>query len=373
VAYFHAQELAKMGEDVTVFCPKSKQGGLEGMDFKINYLQPILRYGNAAWVPQLRWKLQGFDAVHLHYPFFGGAEAVYFWKKSPPGADAPRAQNKASRGKNPRKKLFLTYHMDTVGSGWLNWFFRIYKRLFLKRVILASDKIFVSTQDYARTGDLAKFLEQDPEKFVISNLGVDVNRFSPAEKPKALVQKFGFTPQDFILVFVGGLDKAHYFKGLGYLFQAIKKLQNKNIKLVVVGDGELGPEYQAQASKLGLGAQVHFARGVANEELANYYRLCDVHVFPSIDKSEAYGLVALEAAACAKPVVASNLAGVRQVVLDEKTGFLVEPKNVDALAEKIDYLFKNPEMGERLGRFARKRIEQEFTWPVIVEKMREAF
>lgn len=356
MAYFHARELAKMGEQVMVFCPKSKQGELEGMDFKINYLQPILRYGNAAWVPQLRWKLQGFDAVHLHYPFFGGAEAVYFWKK-----------------KNPRKKLLMTYHMDTVGSGWLNWFFRIYKRLFLKRVISASDKIFVSTQDYARTGDLAKFLEQDPEKFVISNLGVDVNRFSPAEKPKALVQKFGFTPQDFILVFVGGLDKAHYFKGLDYLFQAIKKLANKNIKLVVVGDGELGPEYEARASELGLGAQVRFVGGVANEELADYYRLCDAHVFPSIDKSEAYGLVALEAAACAKPVVASNLAGVRQVVLDEKTGFLVEPKNVDALAEKIDYFFKNPEMGERLGRFARERIENEFTWKKIVEKLRQYY
>ena len=356
VAYFHAKELALAGEDVTVFCPRSKRGGLEGMDFKINYLQPVLRYGNAAWVPQMAWKLDNFDVVHLHYPFFGGAEAVYFWKK-----------------KNPRKKLLMTYHMDTVGSGWLGRFFRLYKRIFLSRIVKAADKIFVSTLDYAQAGNLAKFLEQEPEKFVVSNLGVDVNRFSPGERPGVLVQKFGFTPEDFILVFVGGLDKAHYFKGLGNALLVLKKINNPNIKLVVVGEGELRPQFEAQAKELGIEKHVRFAGEVPNEELANYYRLCDVHIFPSVDKSEAYGLVALEAGACAKPVVASSLAGVRQVVLDRKTGFLVEPKDVDALAEKINFLFNNPKEAKKLGNHARERIEREFTWSAIVKKIKEVY
>lgn len=376
VAYFHARELARRGEEVTVFCPKQKSGALENENFKINYLVPIFRCGNAAWTPQLAWKLREFDLVHLHYPFFGGAEAVFFWKKSPPKADAPKAQNKAAGPpavRREKRKLFLTYHMDTVGQGFVGWIFRIYRHLFLPRIIKMADRVFVSTMDYAHAGDLAKFVFQDPEKFIVSNLGVDVKRFSPGAKPENLKNKFAFSEKDFILLFVGGLDKAHYFKGLGNALLAIKKLNNPDIKLVVVGEGELKPQFEAQAKELGIENQIFFAGGVPNEELADYYRLCDVHIFPSVDKSEAYGLVALEAGACAKPVVASSLPGVRHVVLDHKSGFLIEPKDVDALAQKIDYLFKNPDVGERLGRFARQRIENEFTWGAIVENLKQYY
>ena len=356
VAYFHAKELAKAGEDVTVFCPKKIGERLEGEQFKIEYLLPLFKYGNAAFVPQLYNELKKFDLVHLHYPFYGGAEAVYFWKK-----------------RWPKKKFVMTYHMDSVGEGWLKWFFKFYRMALLKRILKNCKKVLISTQDYARNGDLAKYIEQDPEKFIVSNLGVDLGRFSPGPKPEELIKKYNIGSDNFVLLFVGGLDKAHYFKGLEYLLRAVAMVGNTDIKLVVVGEGELKEGYQEKAEKLGIEKRVYFAGAVSNEDLVRYYRLCDVFVFPSIDKSEAYGLVALEAGACAKPSIASNLPGVRFVVKEGEMGVLVEPKDADQLAEKIKYLFNNKELVKELGQKARGRVEREFKWSVIVEKIREIY
>ncbi|NIS38036.1 glycosyltransferase family 4 protein [Candidatus Saccharibacteria bacterium] len=220
---------------------------------------------------------------------------------------------------------------------------------------------------------MAKYIEQDPEKFIVSNLGVDLDRFSPGPKNEGLVKKYNISNDDFVLLFVGGLDKAHYFKGLDYLLRAVAMVGNTNIKLMVVGGGELKEGYQEKAKKLGIEKRVTFVGPVSNEDLPRYYRLCDVFVFPSIDKSEAYGLVALEAGACAKPSIASNLPGVRFVVKEGEMGVLVEPKDADQLAEKIKYLFNSKDLVKELGQKAHERVEREFKWSVIVEKIRGVY
>lgn len=361
-AYFQARELARQGEDVTVFCPKVGKERLEGENFKIEYLLPLVKWGNAAFVPQIAGELDKFDIVHLHYPFFGGAEAVWlhFWQKG-------------KKAQEQKGKFIVTYHMDTVGKGWLGLFFKIYKKIILPKIISAAEKILISTQDYARNGDLADYIEQDPEKFIVSNLGVDADKFSPGPKPESLVKKFNIGPDDFVLVFVGGLDSAHYFKGVDYLLQAAAMIGNPDLKLVMVGDGDLKKQYQELAERLGIEKKVYFIGSVSNEDLPDYYRLGDLFVFPSTDRSEAYGLVALEAAACGLPAVASNLPGVRFVVKDGETGLLAEPKNAEDLSEKIKFLIQNPDKLKELGRRARERTAAEFTWPAIVEKIRQVY
>jgi len=356
VAYFHARELARLGHEVTVFCPKPLGDGVRDEEFAIKYLRPIFRYGNAAYVPGLKNELSGFDIVHLHYPFFGGAEAALSWKK-----------------KNPAAKMAMTYHMDTVGKGWLAWFFKIYKSIYLKKILAAADRVFISTQDYARSGDLKQYIEDDPEKFLVSNLGVDVGRFHPGFPSDELVEKHGIEKDDFALLFVGGLDRAHYFKGLRNLLRAFAAIGNPNLKLLIVGGGDLQPEYEAEAKKLGIEKRVNFVGGVSNEDLPDFYRLCDILVFPSVDRSEAYGLVALEAGATAKATIASNLPGVRFVVKDGETGKLIDPDDVEGLEEAIKFFVKNPSIAIKYGENALDRVHKEFTWRVIVEKMAEHY
>ena len=131
--------------------------------------------------------------------------------------------------------------------------------------------------------------------------------------------------------------------------------------LVIVGEGELKSRYQALAARLKIESRAKFVGYVAEKDLPKYYNLADVVVLPSIDKSEAFGLVL----ACAKPVIASNLPGVRSVVAEKVDGLLVEPRNIDELANKINYLLLNPELGVKYGKAGRVKVEAQYSWQII--------
>jgi len=165
------------------------------------------------------------------------------------------------------------------------------------------------------------------------------------------------------LLFLGALDRHHYFKGLNVLLQAMARLRDRtDWRLTVAGDGDLKPMYEAMARERGLDDRVIFAGRVGDEEKARLYAEADVFVFPSIDRSEAFGLVALEAQASGTPVIASNLDGVRSVVKDEETGRLVPPKDDVALAAAIAWMIEHPNEREAMGECARRRVEAVFSW-----------
>lgn len=356
MAYHYSDELVKLGHEVTVFTPRySKVEKQEEKNFKFKHSLPLARYGNAAFVPQLFWQLNEFDIVHLHYPFFGGAEVVWLWKKF-----------------HPKKKLIITYHMDVVGQGMLGGFFRWHTKYWMPKILKLADKIIVSSFDYLEHSALNKFFVQHKEKFIVLPFGVD-DRFQPQDKDQELLKKYNLSPSDKTILFVGGLDRAHYFKGLEYLFQALRFLQDKNYKLFVVGDGDLKKHYQEVAKDLNISEQVIFTGRVADEDLVKYYNLCDLFVLPSIDKSEAFGLVLLEAMACAKPVVASNLPGVRSVFEDGKQGYFMESKNVDDLKNKIKVIFSDEEKRKLMGLAARQLVEEKYDWERVVERVMQIY
>src|SRR5690606_11562733 len=136
----------------------------------------------------------------------------------------------------------------------------------------------------------------------------------------------------------------------------------------------LRPEYERRAKELGLGDRVVFAGGVSDAELAGLHRLSDVFAFPSIDRSEAFGIAALEAASSGNPVVASDLDGVRTIVRNGDTGYLVRPGSVSALASRLADLFADGGARKRLGDRGRKMAVEEYSesarrerWRRIVE------
>jgi glycosyltransferase involved in cell wall biosynthesis len=332
VACEDARVLSSAGFDVAVLTPSKN-------------LKPVLRFGNAAFVPQLLWKLRKFDVIHLHYPFFGGAEVVWLAKKLG-----------FFKG-----KLAITYHMDVVGSGWLGKFFSFHTKILMPLIISSADKVIVTSTDYASHSNIARFAE----KFEAIPIGVDDEFFHPAEKDAELLKKFNIRDEKIIL-FVGGLDSAHYFKGLGYLISAARKIKN-NFKIVIAGSGNLKSEYEKMAESLGIRDKVIFSGSPAREDLPKFYNLADVFVLPSIDKSEAFGIVLLEAMACGAPVVASELFGVRTLVTDN--GFLSEPKNADNLAEKINSVLENEDLRKQMGANSRKNIEEKYSYKKVGEKL----
>lgn len=367
----NAMELSRRNYDVTVFTPSYEnfwqrlrgQKKSERQGFSVKRLVPIFRYGNAGFLPQLVKYLKSYDVIHLHYPFFGGAEVIYFWY------EAKKFYCRLRKKRCLLPCLIITYHMDVVGNGPLGLFFRWHTKYLMPKIIKEADRIIVSSFDYIRESNIKKLFINYQYKFLEIPNGVDIQRFQPREKSQELLKKYSLGSNDKIILFVGGLDKAHYFKGIDYLLRTIKILQNFSIKLLIVGEGDMKKEYIETAENLGIKNQVIFTGFISDEDLPKYYNLADLFVLPSIDKSEAFGVVLIEAMASGKPVIASNLAGIRSVVDENKNGFLIDPKNEGHLAERIKYIFDSPFLLMSFGQAGRKKAEEEYSWEIIGNKL----
>jgi len=347
VAYEYVERLRARGYNVHVFTIKDQE--VEEDPRYVHRVPGIIHIGNAGVLPSLFHRLAGFDLVHLHYPFFGGAEPVIV-----------RKAMRKDQG------LVMTYHMDNVASGVKGALFSVHRRLLFPWLMTRVDRILVSSLDYAKHSALAELDVMDRTEE--HPFGVDLNHFHPGEEIQ--LREHHQLPHHLpILLFVGGLDSAHAFKGIPELFNALEKLFSYRWHLIIVGEGNLKQTYQALAAQQGLSDRVFFAGNVSDEDLPRYYRLADIHVFPSTKRAEAFGMVALEAAASGIPSIASDLPGVRTVVRDGDTGLLVPPGNIERLSEAISLLLEQVDLRERFGLSARINAQRLYDWNPLIDRL----
>jgi len=357
--YWQVKELAKLGHQITIFTPwRGERFKFSDEKIKIQYLWPLLKYGNAALVPEIFIHLENFDIIHLHYPFIGGAEIIFF------------------------KKIFsftpivLQYQMDFTLPGTLSLISRLYNRSFNWWILEKVEKIIVSSYDYAQNSKyLSYILKENKEQIVEIPNGVDSEFFRPDKKDRKLLKRYNLSEKDKVILFVGGLDRAHYFKGVDVLLKAFSQIKTNSSKnsLMIIGDGDLRPKYEKIAEKLEITNKVKFLGKISQEELPAHYNLADVFILPSINRNESFGLVLLEAMACGKPCLASNLPGVRTVVDNNKTGFLIKPGDSDDLTEKIEILLFNPDLAKKMGEMGRKKVEEKYSWKIIAKKLEKLY
>jgi glycogen(starch) synthase len=131
-------------------------------------------------------------------------------------------------------------------------------------------------------------------------------------------------------------------------------------RLLIAGDGVERENLLRQADDLGLASAVDFLGGIAPDCVPGLIAQSSLVLVPS--RVEGFGLVALEAASMARPVIASRVGGLSEVIAHKKTGLLTESESSDALAAAIERLLEQPEESESLGRRARERVETEFAW-----------
>ncbi|PIP28879.1 hypothetical protein COX28_02285 [Candidatus Kuenenbacteria bacterium CG23_combo_of_CG06-09_8_20_14_all_39_39] len=194
-----------------------------------------------------------------------------------------------------------------------------------------------------------------------------------------------------IILFVGGLDSAHYFKGVPVLIDAIKKIpklrdklgvrdpdsrsdigiNNLRIKLVIVGDGNLRGDYERQVAGSNLQNQVVFTGRIKFDELKNYYALCDVTVLPSTTSAEAFGLVLIEAKTYGKPVIGSDLPGVRDVV--GQSGLIAKAGDSNDLAEKIKKILTDESLYNNFSRNAIQEVKEKYNWDKHTQKLNDLY
>lgn len=306
-------------------------------NFHPDNLSPWFRRGHGAFAPRLFFKLRSFDYIYLHYPFFGTAEVVWFFKLF-----------------NKKTKLIVHYHMDVKSLGRAEKILSIPSRLILKSLLKQAELIVSASFDYVKNSKIKNYYNLRPDKFKEIPFAINLEKFKPKEIKKAggegLIAKaksfVNFVNSQFIkkdkteFIFVGGLDSAHYFKGLENLIKALS-FSHGNWSLNIIGDGDLRKKYEENVYKVGLEKKIIFKGKLSDSELVRAYQEADCLILPSINNNEAFGIVLIEAMACGLTLIASDLPGVRSVFTNKREGLLVKPGDVISLKEALEKIINN--------------------------------
>lgn len=283
----------------------------------------------------LAWKSRQVDILHFHLPFPLGVLSYLLMGSK-------------------RKKVVVTYHSDIVRQEKLMRFYRPFLHRFLKQ----ADKILPTSPNLVES---SRYLSPYKDKCTVVPLSIDLKEFG---HPMGKEFDLGVSPEEKIVLFVGRLN---YYKGLEYLIEAMREVK---AKLLIAGDGELRGTLERRAKTLEVDRKVLFLGRLSGDELKYCYQRCDLFVLPSVEPSEAFGLVQLEAMAYGKPVINTRLpTGVPYVSVDGETGITVEPRDSKALAAAINKLLNDEELRGRYGVQARKRVEGNFTTDKMNERI----
>lgn len=182
-------------------------------------------------------------------------------------------------------------------------------------------------------------------------------------------KSLGIKERDIILLAVGRLIEK---KGFKYLIEALLKVNDSRIKLIIVGDGDLKQSLENLAFKTGLINNIFFVGAKNRKELINYYQLTDVFVNSSIQDSKGNiddrPVSLIEAMAFAKPVIATNFSGIKLTVKNGQSGILVKEKNIEAFSNAIKKLATNRRLRQEMGAKGKEIIAADFTIEKIGEK-----
>jgi glycosyltransferase involved in cell wall biosynthesis len=204
-----------------------------------------------------------------------------------------------------------------------------------------------------------------PKAYAVVSPGVDTERFRPDVDPLIFRQREPDIPVDRPLVFA--LGKYIERKGFQYLIDAMASLTQAPAPFLMIGGrGPLKERLQRQAQERGIGDRVKFLDYIPDDCIPAYYGAADVFVLPSVvdqrDDTEGLGVVLLEALACGTPCVASQVGGILDIIVDGSNGFLVEPKDPIALADRISQLIADDGLRRDMGERGRLFVEENFSW-----------
>lgn len=249
------------------------------------------------------------------------------------------------------------YHSDVLRQKRMIRLYRPVLESFLKRC----SAIMVSSPQLVRSSPV---LRPFSESCRVVNFGVDARRFKMDERVSRLAAELRdrYASGGSLVLFVGRLV---YYKGLEVLLAAAREVDTG---LLILGRGPLARKMALQAREAGISERVHFVPWADERDVPAYYHACDMLVLPSIARTEAFGLVLLEAQASGKPTISTELGtGTSYANLDGVTGYVVPPNDVSALASAMNRLLEDSGLREEMGARGRERVESEFSLEGLVE------
>ena len=253
--------------------------------------------------------------------------------------------------------------------------FRSYDRsIFLKgymRIILKRAQKVIAISEFARK-EVIQRTDIDEKRVVIITPGVDSEHFRLLSKDPEMVKRYRLEGKRVILT----VSRLYEHKGHDKVIEAMPLILEKipNAVYLIVGSGPMEMRLKSLVKKLALEDHVLFVGYISDELLPQFYNLCDVFVLATreVEKPgwvEGFGIVFLEANACGKPVISGRTGGAIEAVLDQKTGLLINPFNINEIAEATVRLLNDPELASRLGNNGRKRVIEQFAWEDKAKKI----
>ncbi|GGL68223.1 glycosyltransferase [Halocalculus aciditolerans] len=243
----------------------------------------------------------------------------------------------------------VTYHSDIVRQ---SEFLRAYRPI-LRKFLKSVDGIITTSPQLRENSSILKEFQ---EKTTVIPLGIDLEQYRPDE-----IQSYDIDKP--VVLFVGRLN---YYKGVEYLVRAAAQI---NARVVIVGDGDRRESLEELTTELGVDDCVSFEGKVSEQSLKRWYKTADVFALPSIEPSEAFGVVQLEAMAFETPVVNTDLpTGVPWVSKDGETGFTIHSSSSEQLSEALRKLLLDEGLRNHLGTKARQRVEEKFEKNHMVNK-----
>lgn len=258
----------------------------------------------------------------------------------------------------PGAKVVFWVHAEVVRPAWR---YNLFYRPFLRRLLNQADRIIVASPPVK---EHAVALRPFLDKCVVIPYAIEPDQHAlPATTVTEADAWRAGTSVEPLVLFVGRLVG---YKGVDILLRA---LVDVNARAVIVGDGPLRGDLEQLARSLGLNDRVRLVGKASAGELASWYSACDLFVLPSVTRAEAFGIVQLEAMACRKPVISTDLpSGVPWVNQHGVTGLVVPPGDVAALASAIRTLAVNPELRRTMGEHGRARVERDFSIGRLAEQ-----
>ncbi|WP_342770710.1 MULTISPECIES: glycosyltransferase family 4 protein [unclassified Methanoculleus] len=341
--YELARALRSLGNDVTIVTFRDtlsapREETIDGLHLVRIYLPrntvalyPLFAIFEYFTVRRIK-KVKKIDLLHSHYVF--------------PDGFVSRLQSGVLGVATEHTSGFL----DRLDQGKLLWLYRwVYARM--DRIITPSDELAEAVRSLGIPADKITF---------ISN-GVDTEKFSPNVPPKNLRQQYALAPETKIVLCPRRLEPKN---GVRYLIEAVPAIlqQCPDTRFFVVG-GSYPDQLtllREKVRELRVQDMIYFIGSVPNAEMPSWYTAADVVVLPSL--KEATSIAGLEAMACGKPLVGTNVGGIPYLIDDGVTGLLVEPRNTSGLADALVRVLTDDVIQNKMGNLARKKAVGQFSW-----------
>ena len=346
-----SRELAARGNDVTVVTSRHDlslpaEESMEG--FRVVRVKPRFIVMRTPITPKMRASLRSLsvDVVHGHSP--------------PPLASSYAGAVAAERG----IPYVVTYHCDVELPSALGGFVEsVYRRSLGASTLRNADQVVVTTRTYAATSRAV--WRYNPT--VIPN-AVDHRRFRPDVDVSWVRERLKIPPDVPVALLVGRIVP---HKGIEHFIEAARFVPDA--QFLIAGEGSLLGAMKRFAASMGVAERVRFLGRVSDENLPKVYAACDVFVLPSVSRLEAFGIVALEAMATAKPVIVADIPGVREVIEDGREGLVADAVNPQDLADKIRRLLGDPEARRAMGQRARETVLESFSIERVTDQIEAVY